>query len=487
MARFLDLPNELILQVIDSILPEDLENFAQSCKRCRSVADDALRSHRQLIRRYTIMKNGKGRTISSMLKEVLIDPVIGRYIKHLSLSYIAGSKRNLTPTYSAEDLELFVAASEDSQFLSPRGQNTVTCYRDIIERANEDILLAILLPLLPNLKSLRFPRVSNDGDHCWTSHMFSHLPHHSTPTLTNLSTVCINVGRVYLHLDEAKAYANLPSVKSLSAPMLCSEICDDASLLWASNSTITNLELWQCRVPARPLHDFLLGFHCLESFAYSCDLQRPMTNEFDAFLIRSALLAKAKKTLRKLTIFSYRPSGNLTMGTLRPFEVLNEVEMDWELLLPHNPLRRDPSLDFAASLPNSLRKLTLHDRIRYGRGGYSELLGSAVQANTRGMHVHPQPQPHENLAQFEWGLQLQELIIVSEMEPIDHVEIHPSVYEFWAESCHQVGIPSEWYGECKKVGIALGYRVQRTKESEERTRRRDEGDEVRLRVGYLID
>ena len=420
-----------------------------------------------------------------MLKEVLIDPVIGRYIKHLSLNYIAGSKTNLTPTYSAEDLELFVVASKDSQLLSPRGQNEVTCYRDIIERANEDILLAILLPLLPNLKSLRFPRVSNNGDHCWTSHMFSHLPQHSTPTLTNLSTVCINIGRVYLHLNEAKAYAKLPSVKSLSAPMLCLETCDDTSLLWVPNFTMTNLELWQCRVPARPLHDFLLGFHCLESFAYSCDLQRPMTNEFDAFLIRSALLAKAKKTLRKLTMITYRPSGDLIMGTLRPFEVLNEVEMDWELLLPHNPRRRDPPPDFATSLPISLRKLTLHDHIHYGRGGYSELLESAVRANTRGIHVHPQP--HENQAQFEWGLQLQELTIVSGMGPINHVKTHPSIHKYLTKSCHQIGIPSEWYGECKKVGIALGYRVQRTKESEERRRRRDEADKVRLRVGYLID
>ncbi|KAL9138519.1 MAG: hypothetical protein Q9175_000253 [Cornicularia normoerica] len=50
MARFLDLPHELVLGVITFIPLEDLENFAQSCLRILSLAGSTLEKHRLLIR-----------------------------------------------------------------------------------------------------------------------------------------------------------------------------------------------------------------------------------------------------------------------------------------------------------------------------------------------------------------------------------------------------------------------------------------------------
>ena len=176
--------------------------------------------------------------------------------------------------------------------------------------------------------------------------MLSYLPHTNTPTLTKLSTICINLGGVYFHLDEAKAYANLPSVKSLCASRLNCDHCSDASLFSAPNSNITNLVLWECRVAARPLHDFLLGFNCLQSFTYSCDLPDRLHNEFNAFLIHSVLLAKAKNTLRKLTILACQLSSPV-VGTLRPFLVLKEVCIDWKLLSSNVYRRRIAKRPFA--------------------------------------------------------------------------------------------------------------------------------------------
>lgn len=80
MAAFLDFPEELILEVVGFVLPENLENFAQSCKRIRSAACSALKQHRQLIRQHSLMKTEGGCTISKTLKEVLVNPVIGHYI-----------------------------------------------------------------------------------------------------------------------------------------------------------------------------------------------------------------------------------------------------------------------------------------------------------------------------------------------------------------------------------------------------------------------
>lgn len=83
------------------------------------------------------------------------------------------------------------------------------------------------------------------------------------------------------------------------------------------------------------------------------------------------------------------------MGTLRSFDVLEEVCTDRGLLL--SDIR--PELRLAVSVPNSLRKSNLHDGLRRDAWYYSNLLSGAVRAQKRGTRV--QPQPHEDLAQFE--------------------------------------------------------------------------------------
>ena len=50
MACFADLPNELVLEVLEMVLPEDLENFVQMSKHVFLIARPVLESHRQLIR-----------------------------------------------------------------------------------------------------------------------------------------------------------------------------------------------------------------------------------------------------------------------------------------------------------------------------------------------------------------------------------------------------------------------------------------------------
>ncbi len=448
MARFLDFPDELILGVISFIPPEDLENFAQTCSRVHSVAGPALEKHRLRIRQYSTLKNKGFRTIAKTLKEVLVNPEIGRYIWNVSLDYIGGSQRNLNPKYSAEDLELFVGASTSSELLQPGDWVPLAHCKDFIERGNEDTLLAILLPLLPNLRSLEFPRVSHNGDGSWTSCMFDHLPYVSTPTLTKLSTISVNTSGIYFHLDETKAYVNLPSVKSLSAFKLCCDSHNYVSLLWTPNSNITKLELWECKVPAKPLHDFLFGFHSLQSFAYSCDLPEKPAGTFDAFLIRSALLASARKTLQKLTILA-RHGRSPVMGTLRSFEVLDEVCIDLGLLLTSSWKPR-PHLPIAKVLPNSLRRLDLNSA-----WDYSELVDSVVRAQKRGTHVHPQP--YGDLAQFEWGLQLQDLTIASGMNDV--------ATEEWMHDPEDIKDWDDLYRECEEVGISFHHHVRMEKKS----------------------
>ena len=52
MAILLDLANELLLQILDSLTPIDMVSFATSCKQINTLAQDNLSLHRQRIKEY---------------------------------------------------------------------------------------------------------------------------------------------------------------------------------------------------------------------------------------------------------------------------------------------------------------------------------------------------------------------------------------------------------------------------------------------------
>ena len=52
MAILLDLANELLLQILDSLTPIDMVSFATSCKQINTLAQDNLTLHRQRIKKY---------------------------------------------------------------------------------------------------------------------------------------------------------------------------------------------------------------------------------------------------------------------------------------------------------------------------------------------------------------------------------------------------------------------------------------------------
>lgn len=86
MARLLTLPNEVLRMIIGQVMPEDLENFAQTSKHIQSVSASAVRNHRRLIRKY---KQVSGRAtvtaVERLLKSVLANPRIGHYVKKVEI------------------------------------------------------------------------------------------------------------------------------------------------------------------------------------------------------------------------------------------------------------------------------------------------------------------------------------------------------------------------------------------------------------------
>lgn len=100
MARLSTLPNEVLRMIIGQVMPEDLENFAQTSKHIQSVSASAVENHRRLIRKYKRLSGtATVDAVERLLKSVLANPRIGHYVKEfeicgVSVEYFEKSERS---------------------------------------------------------------------------------------------------------------------------------------------------------------------------------------------------------------------------------------------------------------------------------------------------------------------------------------------------------------------------------------------------------
>ena len=189
MTRFLlDLPNEVLLQIILNIPNEDLDSFASTCKALHSLASDALREHQARKAMYAHIKYGDPEENDRnstwvhptlMLRDLLRDNLLS-YPRILSINDHAyeGPDWDDGREYSGIDGE----CDEDCQsevyhalqaFPDDVGPLVKACpyvngdcdlMRGILEKGDIGATLGLLINLLPNLTTLKVTDY-NDGSH----------------------------------------------------------------------------------------------------------------------------------------------------------------------------------------------------------------------------------------------------------------------------------------------------------------------------------
>ena len=384
MAHFASLPNELICEILKYVKPEDLENFAQASRNVFQLASPFLGEHRALIRTYQTFRNATSPdAIAGLLATVIANPCIGCYVKRIELgplaeSPVGGHQENVYPT---DKLDLFTTAALDSKCLKRPSEEDVLDEREFwsnaIQDGNEDILLAILLPLLPNLTAL-----SMEGDSTrikWYDSAVEQAASAKNPTLCKLTHIRLNPRREYgYHLDQIQKFCSLPSVRVVTAPRTFGLDCRLHDLLPDRSSNVTHLKLWRSCIDAKAFHEFLRGFPKLQSFTHLDDGFRDDSHHY--FMIRSSLLATCKSTLHSLTLLSPTIPGYFSsfIGSLRGFEALKEVYIEWPFLIC---VTRDRvGLQLNENLPASLVWLKIHDSAGRGKEQYQRFIKSAQYA-----------------------------------------------------------------------------------------------------------
>ena len=380
MVNFTSLPNELLFQIMRSVQPEDLENFAQISRNSYSLAFPFLTEHRALIRKYSTFCACTGtRSIRDFLGTILASPGIGSYVRKFELGTIIDRGLiNSTLKYTEEELEIFTSAALNSECLEKPPEEEVFDKKDFwannIRYGNDDILLAILLPLLPNLATLVAD--AHPVPIKWYDKALEQAGSTKKPTLSKLAQIRLDSSRRYgFHMPNIQKISALPSVTSLTA-MKAYGLLDD--IYPDTSSNVTHLKLWLSTVDSKGLYEFLRGFPKLQSFTYShtADSARLLPPP-DAFLIRASLLAHCKATLQKLTLLDPRRTQTSFMGSLRGFEVLKELYTEWCFL---GPVGIRWTLQLNEHLPASLVRLKIHDNTCRTKSDYEKVIKSAQYA-----------------------------------------------------------------------------------------------------------
>ena len=418
MAELSTLPNELLRHILGDVLPEDIENFAQASKHIRSVSGPALKEHRRLIRKYTSFSGpAAADTVEPLLIDVLANPRIGFYVKEIDLCRVRrgdaedqaegaqeieedgeqeseeeDEQENGLEDGSVEEridksegdasLDYIYAAINESKLLSPRSlQRTHQC----VDRGEKNILIALLLPLLPNLRVLSMADASYLQK---LDEVMKRAPKLDASFLPKLEHVRIQAydherDRGHFLLDSLANFLQLPSLRRLTGVGAAQDGWRRELLEPAQTTNITHLELRDCNDGSKLLDQFLRSFPYLQSFVYTSFYEGYTEYEFDPFIIRAALQARVSTTLRELTILTNAIDDRKEfMGPLCGFKVLENVYSEWCCLIPdvNAKVRGDDRQILSLTLPVSLKVLGVRDHDNCD--GREELVDHAIQAKT---------------------------------------------------------------------------------------------------------
>lgn len=180
MASLVQLPNELSSDVLKYLWLQDLQNISLTCKHLRQVSHQPLTAHIDLKRRYWRLDDRITGNVArgpcgwlTPLVALLKGEIDPSYVEVANIKFaswkwhelpsVFGGKPTHKP-YQDTDMDLVIKAAESSPWITdwdacgPRAnaKDRPHFIREIYE-GDQDNILAILIPLLPNLKRLSLP------------------------------------------------------------------------------------------------------------------------------------------------------------------------------------------------------------------------------------------------------------------------------------------------------------------------------------------
>ena len=364
MVNLLDLPKELLLQIFDDTLPDGIVALAQCSSRSFVLSSDALKKHKAYKERYKIIKIAEEEGPGPLLVEVLQDPRCGQYPRLANFEYCR------------EDLRVPLERDIADVLTQTLVQQPCVPLKELLHwtqeamSGNQDVTVAILLLLLPDINRLLLP----SGRYCeslirsvvkWSQ--ASIVPQPNLP-LARLEKVVIgdnewNSRRQGRFLVEhgLMIFRGLPSLKCLMCtyrttragltPTITLQFCDGC----------TQMKIWDLEISSEDLGLILQHVENLTTFDYIDRHYSSIERYLDGTLQRYA--ARSLKELKlqcRHNPISELPSHGF--HSLAGFTALKKITIPVDTIRHGGwQLSRPSIVEF---LPPSVEELTIVGPIR---------------------------------------------------------------------------------------------------------------------------
>lgn len=395
MAPLLALPNEVLFNIIEQLLPDDILHFALSCKLIQALSQGSLTLYRECKQKYSVVKfHGCPEWDSvSALPELL---------QHMSsdqrIAFYPRSMIFKAPHCSLECAHSFAPSAYEIGYRGNDNSNDEANQLGSIEKLNNIIsnigsestktehetaygrrrggkvwlydiyqwstMLGLLLTAFPNLETLKFNFTSDllgkVHDIVWNAVDKNRGPGHSGPTfLSNLKTVVVDASEhAGRHDFEVFACCALfPSVKRLVGkhieslhPLLSNRNWTKMTYLhlWHPSLPVTEIIFQESELSYEFFARLLRAITRLKRFTYSYSfwwVPWARTSATDPYRLIDLLLLHSKSTLEYLELKGFdskspaSPPRGTGYGCLRDFEALKEVRVDaaiWKIPRTHH-------------------------------------------------------------------------------------------------------------------------------------------------------
>lgn len=322
----LKLPNELLILILECILPADIENFSKICSRVRELSGPMVREHRILALEYSHIQ-----VFKEIVPSTLTDYCTGSYRLSQyprSLDIMGWDKYSPFNRIPSGTLDRLLAMAKRIGLIAD--DRVHHWFGEISSR--DMAIIPFLLPCLPNLQTLRFIGPKCEGleyvEEIVNSVVESQRRSKNLQALSKLSSLIISN---YEERETTKLGYFLPFMQLHSLRIVFSALvdCRDLKQLQfpSRSSLVERLRLTKSIVPGKTFKILFRGFKALKFLQYSPFV----AGDFDPRAMRYALLEHQRHTLQVLNVTSQgRPHA--PMGSLRGFTALKVVKLNPELL-----------------------------------------------------------------------------------------------------------------------------------------------------------
>ena len=360
MVNLMDFPDELLLQIIDETLPDGIEALSQCSNRSSILSNDALIQHEADKKRYHSIEINEDDGPGPLLIEVVQVPRRGQYPRHANFEYCREDVRIPLD----EDIVDILTQTLVQQPCIPLKE--LLHWIQEATSGNQDIIVAILLLLLPNLETLIIPSTG----YCeslirrvvkWSQESFNPQP--NLP-LARLENVVIgddewNSGRPAEFLVDhgLMIFRGLPSLRSLMCLYRTSRALYNPTITLHFCNGRTEMYVYDYELSSEDLELILQHVENVTTFAYIDRYGSNITRYLDDTLRKYAGPSLNELKLQCLpNPLSELPSHGF--NSLTGFTVLKKVTITLDTIRSGgNTSSSRPSLvDF---LPSSVEEITV--------------------------------------------------------------------------------------------------------------------------------